>query len=768
MKRGLKMKTETIKGVNNSKIKSPVAIYARQSVDKKDSISIETQVNDCINEYSSLGYAGPIFIFEDKGFSGKNTKRPAFQEMMEMIENDKINYVFAYKLDRISRNLNDFSNMQLIFQEHKVAFNSKNDSFDTSTPVGQSMVQIIMVFAELERKNIQLRVTDNYYARIKNDGRWGGGPAPFGFKNSKRNGVASLEQVPDEIEIVKFIFKTFLDTPCISLGKIVKMLNDKSYKSRNTNFTNVSVSRILHNPIYVKADNKLYAYFNSIYFKDTDEKDKKQYNFLSEEEKWDGSHSANIIKKRLSDTRVRTKKSEQVVYITNFEGFIESEDYIDVQKRLENNKQLKKSNCLGKMQELTGMVKCAKCGRGIKIYNYPRLSCYGNVGLKECDAYIEPPKGISTQQAFDELRIKIGLCVTRYFVQLTKTCRHLDKKNEKAREKIRKLENEIDILIEQSLEVDENVKNIIQKKVNERSKQIDELKLELVLNDQNEKLIKAQKNLDYFSLSPEEKQMILHEIIERIELNEDYTFNIVWKSKVIEDISDYDKLEYITNGRIRIKDEIADKLTDDELKSVIYDAVGIKVDATKVYCKINNIKLPRNFFALYNNKNKFFDELEILKTKFANYKSTCDFNDKDFIKSHGSTKNTAPLFAAYRIHSTKSKSLSKILKLQTTLDEKLEEIENSQATVDALNEIIKKHGTLVKNPSEFSSDNSMILIDMPSIKDILDCSIEELSTKVTNNEILTLAFSLLTPNSEFQNSKYSDIKYVPVYRFINM
>lgn len=765
------MRQEIISGVNKSSIQPPVAIYARQSIDKKDSISIETQIEDCINEYKRLSYAGPIFIFEDKGFSGKNTKRPAFQEMMNMIKNNKIHYVFAYKLDRISRNLNDFSNMQMIFQEHNVAFNSKNDSFDTSTPVGQSMLQIIMVFAELERKNTQQRVTDNYYSRIKTDGRWGGGPAPFGFKNKKINGVASLDPIPDEIEIVKFIFKTFLDTPCISLGKIVKTLNEKKYKSRNTNFTNVSVARILHNPIYVKADKKLFAYFNSIYFKDADEKNKKQYNFLNEEEKWDGKHSANIIKKRLADTRKRTKAFEHIVYITNIEGFIDSNDYIEVQNRLSSNKQIKRSNCLGKMQELTGMVKCAKCGRAIKIYNYPRLSCYGNIGLKECDAHLNPKVGISTQQAFDELRIKIGLCVTRYFVQLKKTCKHLDEKNKKAREKINSLQTEIENLLERSLTADANVQTSLDKMIATRSRQIDELSLELILNDQNEKLIKAQKNLDYFLLSPEERQMILRETIERIELNEDYTFKIVWKSKVIEDIADYDKLEYITDGKIRIKDDIADKLKGEELQDVIYDAVGIKVEAAKIYCKINNIELPDDFFELYENRDEFFNQLNILKKKFKRYKSTCDFNDEEFCQKHGATKNTEPLFGAYQFSTNNPASIQKFLDL-FNMSSKVFQIKYNQTTHEANKELIRKYGIPLKKPDDMSN-SGIVLTDMPEVDDILDYCIEELSAKVTNNEILTLAFSLLSPNLLDLNRNDFDKfvekgKYLPVYRFLNM
>lgn len=763
------MKKEKINGVNKSNIEPPVAIYARQSIDKKDSISIESQIEDCIDEYKRLGYAGPIFIFEDRGYSGKNTKRPGFQEMMDMVQNDKITYVFAYKLDRISRNLNDFSNMQIVFKKHKVAFNSKNDSFDTSTPVGQSMLQIIMVFAELERKNTQQRVKDNYYSRIQRDGRWGGGPAPFGFKNCKRNGVASLEQVPEEIEIVKYIFKTFLKSPGISLGKMVKALTEKGYKSKKSNFTNVSIARILHNPIYVKADNKLYAYFNSVYFKDADENDKKQYNFLNEEKDWDGKHSANIIKKRLSDTRERTKASEQVVYLTNIEGFIISDDFIEIQNRLSNNKQLKRSNTLGKMQELTGMVKCAKCGRAIKIYNYPRLSCYGNIGLKECDAQFNPANLITTKQAFDELRIRIGLCVTRYFLQLKKVCDNLDEENKKTRNKINKLQSEIESLLERSLTGDANIQKSVDKLITERSKKIDELNLDLILNDQNDKLIKAQKNLDYFSLAPEERQMVLREVIERIELYEDFSFKIVWKSKAIDDLAAYDKLEYITNGRIRIKDEIAEKLKGQELEDTIYEAVGIKVEATKIFCKINNIDLPSDFFELYENREEFFKQLTPFKIQFKDYKSSFDFSDKELCRNLNK-RHPAKIFCAYRIDPNE-KIVRDIIKETFKLSPENFKKKYKKTSKEFLGDLIKKHGTLITNPSEYIPDDNVFSF-IPKINKTFYYCIEERSDEITNNELLSLAFSLLLPNEEsLQENKekfYNASKYLPVYRFFNM
>lgn len=107
------------------------AIYARQSVDKKDSVSIETQIEKCevIADKDSL-------IFKDKGYSGKNTDRPDLAKLISDIKENKVNRVIVYRLDRISRNIKDFYSLYSIMQEHHTEFVSVNENFDTSNPMG--------------------------------------------------------------------------------------------------------------------------------------------------------------------------------------------------------------------------------------------------------------------------------------------------------------------------------------------------------------------------------------------------------------------------------------------------------------------------------------------------------------------------------------------------------------------------------------------------------------------------------------------------------
>ena len=82
---------------------------AMAEFDRKDSISIESQIDFC--KYELKG--GSCKIFKDKGYSGKNTDRPEFQRLLDEIRKGKVRRVIVYKLDRISRSILDFANMMV-------------------------------------------------------------------------------------------------------------------------------------------------------------------------------------------------------------------------------------------------------------------------------------------------------------------------------------------------------------------------------------------------------------------------------------------------------------------------------------------------------------------------------------------------------------------------------------------------------------------------------------------------------------------------------
>ena len=191
-----------------------VAVYARQSVFNPDSISVDDQ----IEKSTRLADDETVVVYQDKGYTGANTQRPDFQRMMKDIQAGLIKKVIVWKLDRISRSVADFSLMINVFQEYDVSFSSVTESCLAidDNPFSKAMIQIIMIFAELERNNIQARVRENYYSRLKM-GMLGGGAAPFGFERAEYqiNGKKCYMYIPNPsaAEIVQELMAFLHDLP---------------------------------------------------------------------------------------------------------------------------------------------------------------------------------------------------------------------------------------------------------------------------------------------------------------------------------------------------------------------------------------------------------------------------------------------------------------------------------------------------------------------------------------------------------------------------
>ena len=107
-----------------------------------------------------------------------------------------------YKLDRISRSILDFANMMELFQEYDVEFVSSTEKFDTSTPMGRAMLNICIVFAQLERETIQKRVTDAYYS----DGTSSDGHIAYSSRDPLGSrSQASVAFIPLSLQIVTVV-----------------------------------------------------------------------------------------------------------------------------------------------------------------------------------------------------------------------------------------------------------------------------------------------------------------------------------------------------------------------------------------------------------------------------------------------------------------------------------------------------------------------------------------------------------------------------------
>lgn len=507
------------------------AIYARQSLDKKESLSIEGQIDEC---KTFLSVNEDYKVYQDKGFSGKNTERPALTELMNDIQNGKIDTVIVYKVDRFSRNIIDFFDMYKILEKHKCRFVSKSETFDTSTSMGEAMLTILIAFAQMERKNIQQRVRDNYYYRTATNGSWAGGPAPFGFSNGRtEDGKPTLIVNADEMKIVKIIFKRYSQEINMSLGKVAKYLMDNGYRSRRKNgsWDSSSISKILQSTVYVKADNVLYKYLQI-----------RQIKFLNDEKDWTGETSCHIIGKRVGNANIRKYADfkEQSVYLTNFPGVISSREYITIMKRLGENQQITSSNKAGVLEELGGKLKCI-CGYAIKSYSKstngrPYLDCYANRSLHTCNCKYN-------KFNFYDIQASVGAEIQNQLDTINETMAQKRKVRKDKYKKIDELAERLNVLLEMSSTSDLMAQATV-KQIEKIQRQINELELDIQMNTDILDEIAIghftepvsymgdvdEFSLDYSSLSVDEKKYIVNRFIDKIVLDDETeTIHIDWK-----------------------------------------------------------------------------------------------------------------------------------------------------------------------------------------------------------------------------------------------
>lgn len=246
-----------------------IAIYPRKSVYRDNSESVAVQVKLC-KEYAGILFRNEELVFsvydKDEGFSGKNTNRPSYQEMMHDVRHNLLDAVIVYKLDRISRNVREFSEMFGVLQEHNVAFISVKETFDTSTPIGRTVMYILAAFAQLERENTSERVADSMQS-LGEAGFWTGGTVPLGTATVRKtvNGREHSYLVIDDTTVGKVRLLGNLMLNGYSITKIERYCRDHGIKTEKGGHLSVSqIHNILCNPVYCQNSPEAYYYFKTL------------------------------------------------------------------------------------------------------------------------------------------------------------------------------------------------------------------------------------------------------------------------------------------------------------------------------------------------------------------------------------------------------------------------------------------------------------------------------------------------------------------------
>jgi DNA invertase Pin-like site-specific DNA recombinase len=186
------------------------AIYTRKSSEEgleQEFNSLAAQREACEAYICSQRHEGWVVArahYDDGGFSGGNTERPALQRLLADIRSSRIDIVVVYKVDRLTRALADFARLVEIFDTQAVSFVSVTQQFNTTSSMGRLTLNVLLSFAQFEREVTGERIRDKI-AASKKKGMWMGGNVPLGYDASEGTLVIN----PVEAETVRRIFALY-------------------------------------------------------------------------------------------------------------------------------------------------------------------------------------------------------------------------------------------------------------------------------------------------------------------------------------------------------------------------------------------------------------------------------------------------------------------------------------------------------------------------------------------------------------------------------
>lgn len=238
-----------------------VAVYTRKSVTEgldQEFNTLDAQreaVEAYVRSQRANGWQVLPERYDDGGFTGANTDRPAFQRLLRDVHEGKVDVIAVYRLDRLSRSLLDLTALMEVLDRATVGFVSVTEHFDTSTPAGRMVLNLLATFAQYERESIAQRTRDKMLAS-RQRGLWTGGRPVLGYDVVDKRLVIN----PDEAEQVRTIFQLYLE-----LGSLLATADELRHRGWTTkswtnkkgkqvgggSFNKGSLHSLLTNPLYV-------------------------------------------------------------------------------------------------------------------------------------------------------------------------------------------------------------------------------------------------------------------------------------------------------------------------------------------------------------------------------------------------------------------------------------------------------------------------------------------------------------------------------------
>ncbi len=426
------------------------------------SLSISAQREECIRFVGDCEYQ----VYCDDGKSGKDVQhRPAFMQMMSNAREGLISRIVVKKYDRFSRNMREYLNITDELDRYGVTVYSLSESFNTETKEGRMMRNNLLNFAEFERETIAARVADAFQTKARETGFYQGGKVQFGYTPERRtiNGKTGSVLVPSEnAEAVRVAYDLY-QHPENSLTDIIRYMTENGInasrptprtKTGISNLDRSHLSRILENPLYVRADKEVYRYFLS-----------KGYEMLDDIEAYDGIHGL-FVHAGLDDTHF--------VKVAYHEGLVPAETWLRVQDRKSHQSKFP-TNGKAMNSWLVGMVKCACCGYAMHFNHcanrkgvvYHRFIDYGKFTLNGCPT---PPIQLKPRQVEDAVLKEMQKRIEQLKIAKRSADAH-DADSEALRAEIIKIDEEIRKLMKKLGDADTVLFEYIQNTVNELHEQ---------------------------------------------------------------------------------------------------------------------------------------------------------------------------------------------------------------------------------------------------------------------------------------------------------
>jgi site-specific DNA recombinase len=189
------------------------AVYTRKSTDEgldSDFNSLDAQREAAESYIASQKAEGWVCLperYDDGGFSGASTNRPALQRLLADMDAGAFDVLIVYRTDRLSRSILDFLRLLERVEKAGVAYVSVTEAFSTGTPAGRLMMHLLLSFAQYEREVISERTRDKVHA-ARRRGRFTGSTPPMGYDLPPEG--RRLVVNPEEAERVREIFDLYL------------------------------------------------------------------------------------------------------------------------------------------------------------------------------------------------------------------------------------------------------------------------------------------------------------------------------------------------------------------------------------------------------------------------------------------------------------------------------------------------------------------------------------------------------------------------------